>query len=384
MKNISIAIIIFVLLSKPVFGSEYRYLGYTGYVIGSSKVLGMGGAFTGISDDVNSVLYNPAGIVFSEAENIVSFSLATFTDKSIDLDKNSSDEVWKSDMYNFGFIHRTKRKNKFTWGIYVTSNYKIIFTNDTSKKDKFILPLGAPGEEYEFEFDLGGFLVPLIWQVKENLSVGITPKICISSLKAYEKIGAYENKLKQDATIVNFDLSTMYIINDRFSLGLFYQPPAHFKFNENANSSLQNFKWFYDVYVPMQINTGLGYKFNKRIFLDFDLHYTKFKGNESLVGSNLAENLNNYKMARKYLLTPHIGTEYKTIFLKKELDVRAGYYYQPNIFSGIPPKDHLTFSFAWRIFKLPKNILLNYLTLGYSSDIAKNYDVQTINIDSEF
>ncbi|MEW6088912.1 MAG: hypothetical protein AB1498_11485 [bacterium] len=113
-KIVLISLITVFLIYKPVLSSENTYLGYTGYVKGSSKVIGMGGAFTGISDDVNSVLYNPAGIVFSETQNIVSFSFATFTDKSIDLSKDTPDEIWKSEIFNFGFLHRTRKKNKFT------------------------------------------------------------------------------------------------------------------------------------------------------------------------------------------------------------------------------------------------------------------------------
>ncbi|MEW6087387.1 MAG: hypothetical protein AB1498_03720 [bacterium] len=292
---------------------------------------------------------------------------------------------WTSqEIFNFGFLHRTRKKNKFTWGIYANGSYNILFTNDTSKKDKFVLPLGNPGEEYEFGLELGGFLVPFIWQLRENLSFAVTPKILSSNLTSYEKTASAETNLKQEKTILNFDLSAMYKINDKLSLGFLYQPSAHFRFDENMNNNLQGFKWFYDVYVPMQINTGIGYQAAKRIFLDIDLHYAKFKGNETLVGSSLAKNFNNYKLARKYSLSPHAGAEYRTVFLKKDLNVRTGYYYQPNLFSGLPAKNHITFSFSWKVFKLPKNLVLEYLTLGYSSDIAKNYDVQTLNIDSEF
>lgn len=360
------------------------YLGYTGYVQGSSKVVGMAGAFTGISDDINSIIYNPAGFVFSEFKNYVSLNYVVFTDMSLDLNKNSEDDIWKNTASNIGYLHRTKNRNRFIWGIYVYNFYEIVFTNDITKKDKFILQIGKSGEEYEIKFSLGALLIPLMWQLNPKLSIGINAKILTAEMKYYKRILSNQQNLFQERTTLHFDLSTMYKINEKFAIGLLIRPAMYFNFDETMNEQLENFNWFYDVYMPLQINFGLGYKIRDRFTVGFDLHYAEFKGNEILVGSNLIPEFSQYRLAVKSVLTPHIGAQYKTEFLRRDLFFRAGYYYQHNLFEGLSPKSHFTFSISWRAIKLPKYLLIKYISLGYSKDIADKYDVQTLTLDTDF
>jgi len=77
-----LAIVIVFQISAGLLRADPVYLGYTGYVSGSSKAIGMGGAFTGIADDLNSIIYNPAGFMFSPYVNYASFNYAVYTRRS--------------------------------------------------------------------------------------------------------------------------------------------------------------------------------------------------------------------------------------------------------------------------------------------------------------
>ncbi|MFQ3675112.1 MAG: hypothetical protein SNJ64_01045 [Endomicrobiia bacterium] len=133
---------IFVILSHMLY-AETVYLGYTGYAHGSSRVIGMGGAFTGISDDINSVLYNPAGFVFSEFKNILSLNHLRFIDKSIDLDPTSEHDVWISQSTNLGILHQTKKRTTVSYGGFIYTVCTNSLTNDFNNEELFFIPIGS-------------------------------------------------------------------------------------------------------------------------------------------------------------------------------------------------------------------------------------------------
>lgn len=65
-RFISILLVIAVFSAYPVFADEYHY---NNILIGD-RASGMGGAYTGVSDDPSGLYYNPAGIVYSSGRNL--------------------------------------------------------------------------------------------------------------------------------------------------------------------------------------------------------------------------------------------------------------------------------------------------------------------------
>ena len=383
-KRVACFFIVFlIVLCSRVYGAPY--LAYTGYVQGSSKVIGMGGAFTGIADDVNSIAYNPAGIVFSDFSNFVSLNYVNFIDESFDLNKTSKEDVWKSESTNFGYLHRTKKKNRFTWGAYIDGLYNLTFTNDFGDKSKYLLKIGNPGEKYEIQYSLTRLLFPFVWQISEKLSLGLGASILTSRLSYYHKSDDVYENIYQTSSTFHCDLSAMYKINDKVSLGLLVRPPAYFDIDEKINEQISGFNLFYNMNMPLQINTGAGYRYNKNLIFDFDLHYAEFTGDEILTGSNLISDFDEYQLKTKYALSPHLGGQYQTKLMKKDFFARAGYYYQPALFESLQSKNHFTFSVSWRLIKVPAWFyLMEYISVGASSDIASDYGVQTLTLDANF
>ncbi|OGS20558.1 MAG: hypothetical protein A2252_09880 [Elusimicrobia bacterium RIFOXYA2_FULL_39_19] len=382
-RNILLILMVLVFLKSVCFASNY--LAYTGYSRGSSKVIGMGGAFTGIADDVNSIIYNPAGFAFSDYNNYVSLNYVNFIDKSFDFDKASKDDVWKSEATNFGFLHKTKKSNGFTWGFYLDGLYNLTFTNNLADKNKFVLDMGHPGERYEISFSLTRILFPLIWKYNDRLAFGVNASILVARLSYDYHAPADYMSVYEDSTTFHCDLSAMYKVSDKVQFGIMVRPPAYFDVNENRNADIGTFKWFNDIHMPLQINTGVGYKMNKQFMFDFDLHYAKFDGNEILPGSNLVPEFAEYKLKTRQSLSPHLGGQYQSTLMKKDFFVRAGYYYQPGLFETLEDKHHFTYSLSWRLIKLPAWVyVMEYLSVGFSNDIADNYDVQTFTLDSDF
>ncbi|MFQ3675111.1 MAG: hypothetical protein SNJ64_01040 [Endomicrobiia bacterium] len=175
------------------------------------------------------------------------------------------------------------------------------------------------------------------------------------------------------------DFSAMKKINN-FSFGILFRPNLYVALNENLNSQLK-YPWFGSV--SMQINVGSGYKISTNVITDFDIHCTIFHGYEILIGTNLSPTFSKYAIKTNLVISLHLGLEYKTLPLGKYLFIRSGYYYQPALFENINSKNHLTVSFSWKLIKLPQILVLKTLSIGASSDIAENYNVQTLTLDFE-
>jgi hypothetical protein len=364
--------------------SQSPYLGYTGYVTGNSKAIGMGGAFTGISDDVNCIYYNPAGFIFSDLENSISFNYAVFIDRSLDLDKTSENDIWKSHAFAFGMIKKTDRDNQFTWGIYLNNIYSIVFSNTLEEENDFYLDIGSPGEEYEIKFDLGGLLVPLIWRLSDKVSLGLNTRILTAKLSYQKTVGSDIDIFEQDIPSFYFDLSVMYKVSDKVSIGIINKPAMDFDIDETMNAQLGGINLFRDVSIPGQFNIGLGYRVNDKVMLGFDIHSAVFNGGEVLVGSNLLPGYDEYKVNVEKVSTFHLGIEDRTVLADKDLFLRAGFYEEEQLFAELIPRTHVTGSVSWRLIELPGFPVIKNISLGFSFDAAEKYDVGTITLTSEF
>src|SRR5687768_16445498 len=60
--NIFVKILLSLFVPIISFAQAERYGTYGLYPHGSTRVMGMGGAFVGLSDDMGGIIYNPAGL----------------------------------------------------------------------------------------------------------------------------------------------------------------------------------------------------------------------------------------------------------------------------------------------------------------------------------
>ena len=89
------ALVFFLIVSSNSYGEEFPYL-YKG-----ARPLGMGGAFTAISDDANALFYNPAGLANIKVTTVSPFNLQmessqgaySFTKEALDIDPQNSKKV---------------------------------------------------------------------------------------------------------------------------------------------------------------------------------------------------------------------------------------------------------------------------------------------------
>ncbi len=96
-KKIGIILVIIFLFSSDALAKEFPYI-YKG-----ARPLGMGGAFTALSDDANALFYNPAGLANIKDPRISAFNLDLefgknaydFNKDALDMDLDNPEEVGK-------------------------------------------------------------------------------------------------------------------------------------------------------------------------------------------------------------------------------------------------------------------------------------------------
>ncbi len=102
------------LFTAPSFADEYHYKN----LLVGTKAIGLGGAFTAISDDLSAVFYNPAGLTNTKSSN--SASISTFAwEKSTYRDVFSNGDDFSRSSFNIvpSFLGIGDNKDGFYWSI---------------------------------------------------------------------------------------------------------------------------------------------------------------------------------------------------------------------------------------------------------------------------
>ncbi len=181
MKKILFAIVIFLLGLSTVFGQLSNIPGAFVDVGYGVRPMGMGGAFTAVSDDPNAAYWNPAGmlkaphpgisLMYTKQMSIIPYYFTSFQMKLADTQALGASLMYNGDdLYNeFSFIgsyayqlghHFTKPFKKFYLGASVLYRY-VGFGNNS---DGGIGQVSGSANGYGFNFGM-------LWEITKSISV---------------------------------------------------------------------------------------------------------------------------------------------------------------------------------------------------------------------
>jgi hypothetical protein len=262
--------------------------------IRGTRVLGMGGAFTAISDDQNAMFFNPAGLTQRQGGQFTLFELqGTISEDALSFYQFYNDN--KDKLEHFDSLSLTDKANLIT------------DINNTITKYKTEVRVGLPNTSYVSgpglvswglgvfdQADLGfqirqGLLIPTIdvwgnidvvcaiplahrfdsipYNVPGKISVGITPKfIDRGKISDYgESILAFDNfnPVIQMGQGYGFDLGALYQPTDRWNVGLtvndFGGTPISYARAESTNNNIPMVKEPFTGVIMPRWNLGGAY-----------------------------------------------------------------------------------------------------------------------------
>ncbi len=223
-----------------------------------ARPAGMGGAFVGLADDVNSVIWNPAGITkiknyqtefnYTNQLGLISYNYLAF---ALPLGKaeglgfsliTSGDKALRE--WTFGTSYARK-----LFGFAVGVNFKMRFAsfgNNTLNPDDFVV----------FEPD----------EISEGIS----------------------NQVKGSAVGFGLDLGLQYDVNKNISLGLqlsdIYSPLF---WNSKVDNTTKNAKGKYSELVPFGMELGVAYKLEKNFIFVLDYNPSLYRGSYQKVKAGM-------------------------------------------------------------------------------------------------
>ncbi|MCA6079494.1 MAG: conjugal transfer protein TraF [Endomicrobium sp.] len=269
-------------------------------VIKGLRPMGMGGAFTAVSNDENVFFYNPAGITRKRSDCLVQFSAIEAAVSSQKFDYYNFYKDNKVDLHNFGNLPLADKSRLL---IQAMENVNYIFIS--GPKILFIAePIDVAENSLNFGFGIFSYadlsfdkLRPLSFEM-ETAAMGILPvAFKIKSLKAIKLPGSlslganfkymYRAKSFGDSMMIvenydkyvfvggksfGIDLGTIYHLNSHWNFGLsiadFYGSEIEYKkFNL---ASYRSSEICYTAKVNPKLNFGAAYINGKFVFA-FDL-----------------------------------------------------------------------------------------------------------------
>ncbi|MFH0948644.1 MAG: hypothetical protein V1833_06595 [Elusimicrobiota bacterium] len=204
MKNFTLYTLLFTLYSSPftLHAGAFDNVGL------NARPVGMGNAFTAVSDDLNSIYYNPAGVGKVNKQQIIFsyrdfYSLGLVTQNYVATSipgrlvntAISIHRIGTTDAVEFNYIEDTyivtvAGRLTFLKNLFCGANFKFYHVLSESNASGWGLDTGLLYELFPKKFNLGLVLQNLnspkiIWDTgaKDKLDINFRPGICISPVK---------------------------------------------------------------------------------------------------------------------------------------------------------------------------------------------------------
>jgi hypothetical protein len=329
------------LFSKFCFSqaaAKQYYGAYTHAPQGSTRAMGIGGAYTGLSDDAAGIIYNPAGLPFGDWTFDVGSTLNLNINKEVDIDNDKkADGVplkfqFLSAAAHLGpFAFAVGRSSPFSADIYGTS-----WNNSTAA-------LRITNNDFLFASKVGS-----------NLALGITmhQSLLYSDYKSYQY--NWQNEVKG----TNYTAGVTYRPERNLGFGLSYTPMQKFEVAQEINQNIgytpasQEFGWFKGVVTPERYTLGGFFKSSDRLIYAADLDVIKPVENSIFVVNPFS----NWSFAQgeeiktQLVQIPHGGIEYKVVNEKRRGFIwRAGGYREPARSAAAQDRLHFTMGVELRL-----------------------------------
>lgn len=246
MKKIYILISLIVMMSM-VYAEELSNIQSAFLDVGfGAKPMGMGGAYTAIARNANSLIWNPAGATQSSNATSVGF-----------------DNVTLQDLYQysyFGISHKTKKGNAFGAGL--------VYSGDDAMSETTVLLSMALSKKYLEDYSKLAFF-----------DVGLNMKVLVSSFGnnndgEYIDGNGLNHQVTGSASGFAFDLAMHTALNDLDHVGILWRNPYSY-LNWSSDNEIGTAKGDYSEGLPAGLVIGVGrvaQDYSIAIDLDKSLH----------------------------------------------------------------------------------------------------------------
>ncbi len=302
------------------FGQQSSYGTYSLYPQGSSRAMGMGGAYAAVSDDPAGMVFNPAGLALSKWKFDFGGTNNNISQKESGLFGSTT---LASSSYSFIFGALGLRLGTWVIGIGVSSPYFLEY-DQTPVKAKLVILSGD---------------VLIAKKIGENFGVGISGH----SESVTQNYADGSNPQVEGKATAFYPRAGLIFRKDNVRLGVSYMAAHKFDIDENLNSQLSGITYFRDCVVPAKTTFGIAVKLsgNKTLAIDFDRY--GIAEDAILVGSGTSGANLPVDIKEESQTVLHGGLEWDIMGgSKSDAVFRVGGYTEPSRVVGVSSRSHLT------------------------------------------
>jgi hypothetical protein len=345
----------------PFAYANIRYDGYFGNVVGSSRVIGLGGAYRSVAEGSEGSIYNPAGLSFMDSwwDFDLSFGQYKQRFKSYESFVPINDDSFH---FHLGGAFKVSSWRDFAFGLSIYQPHHFSFNSEEKSE------LGVV-EDVAFELSYLVFALPVSMKLFENFSAGLTARASGSNMR----FSSTNNSEKTaDAYSFGFDLGLKYRWNEKQAYSFTYHFTDRGRFDRSL-PPVEGFVPFRPVARPHRVYLGSSYSWSPkfRSMLDFGVIFGM--RNTFVPASQLTSELDGIESGRRLYPVYHLGAEY--LFLPGRFEGRMGHYYQPPRSKLDSHRFHLTGGLDFYFW---------YLRLGTAIDWARDYYYFTVGLSPSF
>ncbi len=335
-----------------------RYNGYGGFSVGDTGIVSMGGAYLATSNDINAVMFNPAGIVFSEKKIDFGLTRQDVTNSQTDTNNDGVNDSFPLKYWYGGIIGKICKEDstgKLAFGFVYSTPYEAVLDFEGN------LDISGINTYIDLYLDIAVNMIsfPFAYQIMPNTSVGINAKV-FSVEEIFQINYSYLSlsrsyDYKQKVSGVSVDFGLMHRPNNDFSIGLVVKPGKKFDFDETMNDNLDNgaVQWFRDVELPLSLGLGLAYHVTENLKLACDSNYISGQDDSVLIGSGLITGFREYTLKKNYVVDFHFGADYRIpVSSWFGFNIRLGAYHEPSRVIGLDSRVHYTGGMEMRLSRL--------------------------------
>lgn len=345
---------LFAFLLAPAAGSaELRYNGYSNHVVGTRRIIGLGGAYTAIADGISCAWTNPAGL--SAIEESWDWSAGYGATESSDrfLGGRYTLETHDVTYVYFGIVDRVESWRNFGYGIVV----------DSPSKQDATARLGD--ETLDYQLQHVALTVPLSVTLFENLHVGIALQVHSTNNQITFTSPTDFQKKVTDFTTASFMTGALYEMGD-WRLGIAVTPEKTLLPAKNKKvETLNGHEVFRNTAIPLVFQIGAARRIrflDKHVTVASDLRMISGLDDTILPASDFAADPAGIQVQKSMTFQYHLGGEYETPDGKWEF--RIGHYIQPSRYPGGQLRIHGTGGIDYYFW---------YLNIGFAFDAAENF-----------
>ena len=320
-------------------GAGEPYGAYSLFPQGSSRVMGMGGAFTALSDDATGILYNPAGMPLSRYSISAGGTNNRVTNREYTI---SGSDLGYGEPYTYQQYGIAAQWYGWAIGGGVSVPYNYTANSAAANTYQF--------SEYNIALKIVDFDGMLARKLGEYFSVGIGYHYETLTEK-YEQISPSASSIS--ATGNNYYLSGGIAGRWKsYGAGVSYAQARRITIDPAYNAQIPNqAEWFRDVVIPAKTSFGAYWRVHERFMLIADYDIFDKPGTAIYVSSGIS---NSQYSAPIYVADQaqsliHGGFEWFIYDEKRvAVSIRAGGYSEPARLAGSSSRQHLTYGFEVR------------------------------------